>query len=350
MPLAWAEGAKEDAAGLKIEPVTDPAENSPKEALRLELFKEAPKKAGCLAIRTGPGGKTRLDESLDGFLNELVTAIKKGDDLRLQPLFHRRMNVSLAAIGEIYAKLANVYGPPIDLSVKQLWALNTVDGTPVDLDCADGAQAVKIRTMYGYPLQFGAWLQVMGQKELGLIYVGIVPAEGRWNLGSFNAQQWTHDGRDHAAWAKIAAKDAAKGRKQSAYAKYDLAAKLLDGGSYLAVDGRDELLKARDAVMSTADWDKSIRAALKDHDVIYTSTLFVIGGAGILARVRTPEEISVERLKIRCKQMATAVMAQSWSAGLQGMRCGFNMPSEDAAKDGALGGLYIAFDELRPKK
>ena len=140
------------------------------------------------------------------------------------------------------------------------------------------------------------------------------------------------------------------GMKEAAYVKFDLASKLLEGGGFLDIAMRDDINKARDAVLSQADWDKSVRAALKDFEVVYTSTLLVVGGAGVLARIRVPAEISVETMKANCKKAAEALLKNQWATHLEGMRCSFLLPSDDAKKDSAMGGLYLAFSDVAPKE
>lgn len=326
----------------------DPKENSPKEELRLKLFKANPAKAACAVVPTHPQQATQgLDADLDKFLKQILDALKARDDKALQPLFHPRMNVSLAAINETYSKIDSVYQAPLEFSIYRLWALNTVDGSPKGLACDD--DRLTVFPQYGYPLQFGVWLQIMGQKELGRIYLSLVPADGKWNIGALHAQQWTHDSRDFASWVEDAQRVQRMGHKEAAYIKYDIAQKLLDAGGFIEMALRDDVTKARDAVMSQADWDKAVRALVKGHEVAYTSTLLVVGGGGILVRLKTDKEISGEQLKTDCRAIADEILKQPWAAYAEGVRCSFVLPREDPKQEGILGGMFLAFDGIRPK-
>lgn len=327
-----------------IQAVADARETSPKEDLRLALFKD-PKTPACLLLKGDPRGRTEADASLTRFLTELIAALKKKDDKELQPLFHPRLNVSLASLSEILARMENTYGAPLDVSVYRLWALNTVDGTPRGLSCPD--DRLQVYPQYGYPLQFGVWLQVLGPKELGRIYVSIVPAEGRWNIGGFHVQQWTHTAKDAAAWAADAEKAHAKGLTEAAFVKYDLAAKLADGGKLLELAERAELERRRDAVQSRSAWDLAVQDAVKPAKPIYTGTMLVMDGAGILIRQKIDGEISVEDIKKDCRTLAQQLLQKPWSAELIGVRCGYNLPREDPKTDGILGGIFIPFAELK---
>lgn len=329
-----------------VKPVTDPKQKSPKEELRLKLFKEGGK-AACGAVQIDPKGNSGIDPDLDAFLKNAVEALKKKDDKALQPLFHPRLNIGLAAIQETFAKLDNTYGAPFDISVYRLWALNTVDGAPKGLSCED--DRLTVFPQYGYPLQFGVWLQIMGQKELGRIFLAVVPAEGRWNIGAFHAQQWTHDSKDFATWAEEGVQNDRMGMKEAAYIKFDIASKLLDGGGFIEIAMQGEAIKARDAVMSSEAFDKSVRQALKEFDVVYTSTLLVVGGSGVLVRIKAPGEISVENIQKECKRTAETLLKQQWAAYVEGIRCSYLLPSEDPKKDGQMGGLFVHFEDLQKK-
>jgi hypothetical protein len=334
------------AGGPALQPV-DPAVNSPKEAVRREIFGEAASKPGCAALRASPQGATGVDATLDAFLKETVAALKGQDRTKLQPLFHKRLNIGMAAIDETFAKLASVYGKPYDVSVYKVWALNNPDDAAKPIPCP--GEDLALKATYGYPLQFGVWFSLLGPNELGRIYVGVVPADGRWNLGSFHAQQWTHASKDGGVWADEAAATLARGAKEAAYVKYDIAAKLLDGGPYIDLDAKERVEKARDAVMSKADFEATVKGLLPGFDVIYLSSLLVEHGAGILVRVRIPEEISVDRMKAQCAQVVQKIKAAPWGKELTGLRCNFSMPGEVPTHEGVLGGLYVAFADSGAK-
>ena len=343
---ALAEGeAVGSGSDYQLKPVKDPEVNSPKEALRKTLFADRLDKPGCVVVKSDPHGVVEAERELDYFLKVLMDAIKKKNELALQPLFHQRTNTTLAAIGDTFGRLDLTYGAPFDVSLFRLFAINSVDGTPVGVPCE--GDSLSVFGLYGYPLQFGAWLSVMGQKELGRIYVGIVPADGRWNIGSFHVQQWTHAGRDYMAWAKEALEAKGKGHREAAFVKYDLAVKLLEAGNYLELAAKKDLEAARNASMTQDAWDKSIKGTLKSFDVIHTATLFVEGGAAILVRLRVPGEISVENIKKSCRDIVADLGKNEWTDDLVGVRCGYNLPKEPADKDGVQGGIFLSFKEVK---
>lgn len=320
--------------------------NSPKESLRKRIFGNMIETRACQQVQIHPkGGIDTLDKDLDTFLKDLIGAIQSRKELALQPLFHKRLNIPIPAITETFSRVDSLLGPPLEVSIYRLWALNTVDGSTKGIDCS--GEGITIYPQYGYPLQFGLWLQLMGKNELGRIFVSIVPADGRWNIGVFHSQQWTHTSMDGSVWLEEGKKSVSKELKEAAFVKFDLAQKLLDGGGFIELAQRSEAIEARDRLMSKADWEQSIKKILSGFDVIYSSSLLVLDGAGILTRLQVPEELSMVAIKEKCNQVAKKIRSTPWGADLGGLRCAFNLPTEDPKKDGAMGGIYLSFSELK---
>jgi hypothetical protein len=333
-----------DEQPLRVEAV-DPAENSPKEKARLQLFAD-PKQRGCVPVRTtSKDAGSAVDKDLDVFVREIVAAVNTRDDKRLQPLFHRRTNTGLYAIGETFARMANVVGLPLDVSVYKLWALNTVDGSPKAVNCED--EGVTVYPLYGYPLQFGLWLQVLGKTELGRIFISIVPADGKWNIGSYHFHQWTHAGKDPGSWVREAFQAKADGDIVGSHMRFDLAKKLLNAGKFLEIPAAADAESARDAVLTSGKFEETVRMGAKTDDIPFVATLLVVDGIGIFYRIRVPGEISTEDIKKRCRVQAEAVKKATWAKGVTGIRCSFLMPKEAPEKEGALGGIYIALSEVK---
>lgn len=324
----------------------NPPENSPKEKYRLGLFGAEAGTPGCLAIRmTSKKAGPEIDPDLDKFVREIAAAIESRNDLKLQPLFHRRTNTSLAAIGETYARMASVVGLPMNVSVYKLWALNTVDGAAKGLTCND--EGATVFPLYGYPLQFGLWLQVLGKTEVGRIFISIVPAEGHWNIGSYHFHQWTHAEKDPGSWVKEAFNAKAGNDPVGAYLRFDLAKKLLAAGKFLEIPAAVDAENARETVMTSEKFLETVRMGASKDDVPFIATLLVVDGVGLLYRLRVPGEISTNDIKSRCKSHVAHVKKQSWAKSITGVRCSFLMPKEPAEKEGGLGGIYIAFSDLK---
>lgn len=335
--------AEETAVNVQA---VNPPENSPKESFRLGIFGDNAGTAGCLPIRmVGKSAGPDVDPDLERFVRDIVSAVETRDEMKLQPLFHKRTNTSLAAILESYARMASVVGLPLNVSVYKLWALNTVDGTAKGITCGD--EGVVAFPLYGYPLQFGLWLQVLGKGEIGRIYISIVPAEGRWNIGSHHFHQWTHAEKDPGSWVKEAFKAKSEGDAVGAYMRFDLAKKLLAAGKFLEIPASVDAENAREAAMTSEKFQETVRMGASKDDVPFISTLLVVDGVGLLYRLRVPGEISTNDIKSRCKAHVANVKKQPWAKSITGVRCSFLMPKELAEKEGGLGGVYIAFDDIK---
>ncbi len=329
-----------------LRPVVNAQINSPREALRTQLFGEGAGHAGCKTLLPDPkGGFASVDKELDFVIRTIVESLKTKNDKALQPLFHQRLNTSLVAINDTYGRMDLTDGKNQNISVYRLWALNTVDGSPVGVKC--DANQEKAFGLYGYPLQFGLWIQAQGPKEVSRIFIHIVPADGRWNIGSFHLHQWTHGGMDWEAWSKEGLKASGAGHKESAFVFYDFAAKLLDAGNHLELPVREDALKARDAQTTPEKWDRTIRDLLKDWKVIYTASILVPEGAGILVRQVVPGEVSVEHIQNTCAAMALKLAKSAWATDLAGIRCGFNLPREAPNDEGILGSIFTSYEDAK---
>jgi hypothetical protein len=322
-----------------LKPV-DPKTNSPREDLRTKIFGADAGKPGCKTVAPG------VDKELEYFVNRIVTAVKAHDTKSLQPLFHEKLNTSLAAIDDTYGRMDLVYGRKQDVSIYKLFAINTVDGSPAGVDCDGGKE--KVFGLYGYPLQFGLWLQIQGPKELGRAFLHIVPTT-RWNIGSYVTNQWTQGGKDSETWAADAKKLAAAGHKESAYVYYDFAIKLLMAGNHLELPVREDLIKARDALYTPDAFDKMLKDVLKDFKIAYTATMLVpdTGTAGLLVRQIVPGEISGEYVENTCADIALTLAKHAWSQDLSGVRCGFNLPREAPKDEGLQGGAYVTWEDAK---
>jgi len=348
MPSAASDVPVTDSSTIRIVPLP-PEAGSPHEDLRKRLFADSVTQASCASITTGPKGNLmKVESDLDRFIANLLDSLQKRDVTNLLRFFHPRLGVRPIVIEAQLHGIERIYGKPIDWSIRDLWALNSVDGSTKGLACGPG---LNVYPLYGYPLQFGLWLQAMGPKELGRIYMGIVPANGRWNIGSFHVQQWTHSGREASSWAEEAARDVVAKEPMAAWAKFDLARKLASGGGFVELAATSEALALRDQQMTEDQWKNEITTAIaasaKDREIAHVSTMLADGGVGILIRFRTNRDLALSEIKSSCAAIGKDLAARSWSNRLAGLRCSWILPKEGADKDGVLGGIYYSFASLR---
>ena len=314
------------------------------ERIRKQIFADSLDKAGCKTVTTAPKFDVKnVDGALQGFLETLIESLAKKKKYVLPGLFHERMRVNSKMMRQTILEIQSPLRAPINYSLYRLWAINTVDGSPNQVLCDDGD--FEVLPHYGYDLQFGLVLQALGQRELGRIYISIVPTPKGWRIGSLHFQQWTHASGDFQAWAKAAQKDAEAGFKPAAFIKFDIAAKLVEGSKHFYLPVHKDAIGARDMVMSRDEWEKEIRSLLKDKEVAFLAGLLANGGAGLLVRIRVKEQPAHSWVKDTCRSVVSDLKKAPWSKQLQGVRCNYLLPKEDPSRDGIVGGIYLAFEE-----
>ena len=156
---------------------------------------------------------------------------------------HPRLKVKEKKILGIMLSQAAKLGKPLEVSYHSIWSLYDKTGAPGLKKCAENK--VKLNSLYGYPLQFVAWLQLLGKKDLGRLHLSIVPEDGRWYLASLHATQWTHLKKDFRSWLQEAESDWNNKKYFSAYIKINLASKLIYPNDYFEYDLYQELLETQ---------------------------------------------------------------------------------------------------------
>lgn len=321
-------------------------ESSPREDLRKELFSDSLATPGCKSLDVGPkGGLLKVAPDLDLFIKKILKGLQTSDAAILAPLFHKRLRVRESLLQEQFTGFAQTYQKPLDFSVYKTWAFNTVDGSVAGFPCMDGLEAF---SLYGYPLQIGLWVQVMGQLELGRIYIPIVPLEGTWWIGGFHTQQWTHNGKDFTAWHEAAQKSALQSIPEVTWVLYDISAKLLNGGGLIKFPALEYIQNAQAKLMSKAEFYSSVSAFAKGLKPVYIASILTEDGAGILVRMATPRDLTLPEVTGTCEDIARAMIAKKWNRALAGIKCTYVLPKEDPAKEGVLGGIYLSFAKVKP--
>ncbi len=338
-------------------------ENSPREELREKTFRGALDQPACLTFEYNRvDGFKRQDESLDEAIKEVIKHFNARNVSELQTYFHPRLKVTKTAIRDIFSSIDRVYKIPFEVSVFRLWLVNNPTFTADGVLCDEGL--IRLFPLYGHPLQTHIWLQLMGQKELGRIFLTLVPLTAEknipgavkgvqgveWKIGAFHIQQWTHREKDYMAWTEEALQAEKKGLKEAAFIKYDLATKLSDGGPYLQMIVRDEILKAQKGVMEKSAWETEIKKQLKDWTILYLASILARDGAGIVIRIEVPKELSSKELHENCRTIGRELDKKPWFEEMGGIKCSIVVKGEDPTKEGVLGSIYMGKDEFSGKQ
>lgn len=308
------------------------------ENLRKQLF-ETPLQPSCILLKSHPTGIIAVNSLLDQFVLKTVALINKQSFAEIAKLFHSRLGIKEAEINEIFAKIKNTYGQKLEFSTFRIWALNTVDGSPIVLKCAD--PETSINALYGYNLQVVLWLQIMGTEEIGRIYLPIVFSNGKWLLGGLHVHQWTHENKNYLDWASQAKSSLQLGQDNVAYIEYDLASKLGSGDRFFSIADISSIEEKKQSIMTPKKFEANIKALFPNQNIVHVSPLFVKNGSGILIRFGVDKEISLNEMKDSCNKIKQNFVTIPWSKKIAAIRCSYVLPKEDPSKEGVMGGILI---------
>lgn len=318
-------------------------------ALQKKLFNGVQQPA-CQIVSRGPGVKLQdVDKSLNDFVQAVFTKLQEGKGSGFKPFFHPKLRVK-SDIGErIMAIFGKTYRKPWQFSVYRVYALYSPQADKVEVACPE--DQVTINGPYGYKVQFGIWLQIMGQNELGRIFLTVSPRDDKWFITGWHFQQWSQSGKDFEAWSK-AGTDAFNAKKPVlAHMYFDTAQKLLFGGDFVTFDVKKQIIAARDQSMTKETWLEKTQELLKSKDDIYIGTVMAEGGVGILLRERVPTGYATNELQKRCLAKGKTFIKEGWlPPNSGGLRCEFVLPGEDESREGKLGSLFYTHADLLQKK
>lgn len=282
-----------------------------------------------------------VDPGLNKLLDLLASGLENKDQPSLRKLFHPRLNVGSSAINGVFGKMKASLGKKVEASVHTLWALYTKDKSADDILCSE--EEMTISPQYGYELQFGVWISLLGEKELGKVYATIVPSNGHFYIGAFHFQVWTHKSKNHLDWIAEADKDYEKKDFVSAYIKYDLAKKLIFGNTHFKLQIEDKIQNFLESNLNKNAWETELANIVSPEKIIYATSILTREGAGLKLRFLIPKELSAVDIKKHCKEKYTMLMNKTpWFKNLDGLRCGYNLPHEAKLnKDGFLGSIFV---------
>ena len=245
--------------------------------LTLKVFPETPKSRTCLALSKKASNvksennksKTQqftssyayIDDGLNTLIENLVEGINNKDHFALKKLFHPRLAISTGAVKQVMIKIEGNLSADIEASPENLWALYNKEGTATFIDCPN--DQIKISPLYGYDLQFGLWISILGPRNIGKVYVDIVPSNGHFYIGAFHFQMWTHNGKDFMGWVKEADTDYKSKKYMAAFIKYDIAKKLIYGKTFYKLSYEEKIDSFMKNNLDQKVWEQNILDSLQ---------------------------------------------------------------------------------------
>lgn len=288
-----------------------------------------------------------VDEKLHQFIGSIIEDHKEINLAAFKNKFHPRLGMTEKTLKSVFDDIALTYGRPTSFTIYRIWALNTVDGSPDLLPCFEDRLA--IGSHYGYPLQFGVWIQVMGESELGRIFASVVPARDiGWRIGAWHLQQWTHKTKDPQKWVEEALEDFEKKAILPAYVKLDIASKLLDGGGYVYPMFLEDVKVTKESYLNGMTFEKLVQSIIGSKaKIAYLSSIFARDGAGLLVRFEVAKDATVQQTRELCEAATAKLHAHAKEVHLGGIKCSFVVPGESKDKDGRLGSIFIPSVQAR---
>lgn len=308
--------------------------------------KPAKPEAQCIRLSRGPGVDLETaNPGLHQLLTKLMQHLNKRESKNFQKLFHPRAKVEHDFGERVFSILGHRYDKPWIFSVFRVWAILHPEKQRVSISCEDEAEYT-INSRYGYERQYGVWLQIMGQNELGRIFLAISPVNDQLWITGFHIQQWTHLGHDWEYWTLQGNKALEEKDRLKAYVHYDVAQKLLVGGDFINHIARDEIINQRNQLYTPEKLIAEIQEALKDNKIVYAATILSRDGTGLLVREMLSKIPSTHDLQKRCHQFGKTLYEKARLKGDGGVRCSFIVPGEAIDKEGQLGGFYLSQQDL----
>ncbi len=316
------------------------------EVLRKKLFEKTLAKKECLSVSKDMKGKLNFDAlGLQEFLSSIQENLIQEKKDGLTPLFHPRLKISSRQLQDILNSFQAAYKKSsldkLQFNYQKVWALNTVDGLPDLLHCPEDGIAIK--THHGYNLQFAAMIQIASEKELGKIFITIVPNKNKWWIGQWHTWQWTHTGKDYLTWVELGQTDLKNNLKESSYIKFEIAEKLLEGGKNLIFLDRETILKAKDSLFKNADWQKIVLSPIeKSQKIIRAFSILAKDGSGLGVSYYLDPNLSINAMQKTCHEALAIYKNQKWFTALDGLMCQFIRQGDPPDREGPLGSIYLS--------
>jgi len=302
----------------------------------------------CVTIGAKSSAITEPDtKKLVEWTEKLVAALRNKRSKELAGLAHPRLNVDSKKANTLIDSAFNRFGNVNDISVYRLFAFNSARHPDRILECtADGLSA---STHFGYPVQFGLWLQVQGTAELGRIYVTIVPTDKDWAFAAWHVQQWTHAEKDAEHYQESATKYLKLEKRLIAYAHYDAAQKLLDGGDLLYLQKRKDLEATRDHTLAKqGSWLEKMKT-LASPEIVYAGTSLVPGAVGVLIRFAQTEQTNSKIMTEKCMVVGQSFFATNETDGLNHLTCDFTNTKLNSNDTGIYGSVTVSRSDIQKR-
>ena len=149
---------------------------------------------------------------------EVLEFFNSGSSKTLASFFHPRLKITKEKLDAFYQLEKFRLGVPLKTSLYRGWKISSKEEVAQDILCEkDG---VSLLSHYGYSHQFNFWVNLLGEKEQGVLMFSLVPVNRGYVIGSFQVVKWSHMKKGYEDWVREALKEKSK---EISYLKLDIA-------------------------------------------------------------------------------------------------------------------------------
>lgn len=280
------------------------------------------------------------DGSIFPFLAMTKNNLTDFSSRALLPHFHPKLNTKYEDLDKVIQRIKFVLGEPLEVSLFRLWEIENPNEGIEGIFCDDNKE-YEINPHYGYKHHYVAWFAALGKKELGRVFMTIVKQDGSWKYGFFHFHKWTHLEKDYNAWIANGNKDISNKKDMSAYIKFSIAQKLLEGNPHFQIKKREELDQFIEKNLSKKDWLEKVRQIFPGQTILTADSVFSSTGLGMLLRFEIKKELSTVEIREHCTKQLNELKKLDWFFDIEGTKCSYVVKGEPRDKEGQLGSIYL---------
>ncbi|MCB9229400.1 MAG: hypothetical protein H6618_07295 [Deltaproteobacteria bacterium] len=317
------------------------------EAMALSFLSSHESEAkGCQEWRLGDFRDPRFSDRYPAILASFVrieAALTARRAESLQPLLHRNLAQEMPDLKQIFKEMSAYLGVAWEISLLRAWSLEGMNlSERGEIRCK--GEKIRLFPHYGYARQWFLLFQILGQKELGRVFVSLIPDEDhkRWKVGYFAFRQWTHAGKDPQTWIAEADQSLKTGRQTGAGVRYLLAKNLMAGNRHFIYELHEELDSWLKTALPESVWQLPVRQALAgDDNIEEISSLFAPGGIGLLLKFQLSKTFSGKEVRAHCQERLHHLKSMVWFSDFKGIRCSYFVSGNSTQASYSLGSLYL---------
>ena len=302
---------------------------------------------GCYLLGRGPAVEVPKNPGLSFFLKDLFKDLQEKNWRNLYRYFHPRARVKKDIGDRVEAILGHRYQNPWQFSVFGIWAMVSKEKDKDFYRC-EKAKNIRLISHSGYTNQYMLIVQLMGKNELGRLIFSVAPKPDKTlSIVGFHIQQWTHLGEDWLSWTQKGNSSLEKKDHKTAHIYYDIAQKLMDGGTFVVYDLKKDIVTERNKIYAREELVDLIRKELGNINIVYAGTIMSRTDTGMLVRVEIEKEYNAEDLQKKCTVIGQGLLKNKWLEGVNGgVNCNFIPKGSDPNLNSKIGGYYIPRSKL----